>query len=84
MLSEAALSDDMTPDFDAISRRLADRGYYSESGVNDIVAALRDVWNARGTADVRATNHRLATMAGPVISEGDFQQLRDAIKAVDR
>ena len=78
------ISDDTTPDFDAIARRLADRGYFSESGASDILAALRDVWNARGVADAKAVNQRLVTIAGLVMSERERQQLRDAIKAVDR
>lgn len=75
------IDDKRTPDFDAIGRRLADRGYFSESGASDIVAALRDVWNARGGADMQAINDRLASM---LIGEQYCEHLRAGIRAMDR
>jgi len=78
------LSDDTTPDFDIIARQLAEKSYFTAGTASDFAAALKNVWNARGVADVKAINYRAATMPGSAISERDRQQLREAIKAVDR
>jgi hypothetical protein len=50
----------------------------------DFDAIARLIANKLGTFSDGAVNHRLATIAGPVICERDRQSLRDAIKAADR
>lgn len=49
--------------------------------------ALKDAyaagWNARGEADAKAVDERLALLAGWVTSEPYRQHMREAIKALD-
>ena len=48
--------DRKTPDFDQIARRLAEEmGFFDDSpgsAMSDIIEQLRQVWNARGAADL--------------------------------
>lgn len=43
----------------------------------------REAWNARGVADTKAVEERLATLTGWITSEPYRQHLAEAIKAVD-
>jgi hypothetical protein len=75
------------PDFEqivaAIFERLNRLDGNSEESDDEIRAALRQVWNARGAADATAVEDRLATLTGWVTSEPYRQHLREAIAAVD-
>jgi hypothetical protein len=49
-----------------------------------VVEYLRQVWNARGAADAQAIESRYASLAGWGTTEPYRNQLRDAIKGLDR
>lgn len=76
----------MTPDFDQIAQRLLEdlpdafltRGASASSAVPGVAEQLRQVWNARGAADLDAID-------SPFMGLGPFREkVRDAIRQVDR
>lgn len=85
-----------TPDFESIARGLiaglpipqgaevAVHGCAVAEVVASIVKQLREVWNARGAADLKAVEDRLATLTGWITSEPYRQHLAEAIKEQDR
>jgi len=87
------------PDFDQIAQRLIKLGGWDEEDDHPqddlhrqaiaiqlaaVVEEVRQVWNARGAADAKAVDERLATLAGWVTSEPYRQHLREAIEALNR
>lgn len=75
-----------TPDFDSIARgALADKmGNYDAHRVAPVAERLRQVWNARGVADVATIEAELARMMGGTASGPYVKNLERAIKGLDR
>jgi hypothetical protein len=80
--------------FDAIARSICENcgierlNEWAADSDRDVAAlfseALQNAWRERGEADAKAVEERLATLTGWLASEPYRQQLREAIKAVDR
>ncbi len=81
------------PDFDQIARRLhetvgCDHGTDAETvaaQVTLVVEQLRQVWNARGAADLVKVDEALSWMLDTLTAaDPSVRQLREAIAALDR
>jgi hypothetical protein len=77
------------PDFDQMAERLVDR-IWSAAAAHpeiaappDVVEVLRQVWNARGAADMDAIDAQLAYSPEGIVV-GVRQQIDRAIRTLDR
>jgi hypothetical protein len=68
-----------TPDFDQIASRI-----FSDHGQLSIAKALRDVWNARGAADIVKLEAELTVMMGGTMSGPYVKNLERALRRLDR
>lgn len=50
----------------------------------DVAVQLRNVWNARGVADVVAIRSRMSTLTGWLASEPYLQHVAEAVAEIDR
>jgi hypothetical protein len=85
-----------TPAFDRLAQRILDRyaavaiggsevrSFVSQSLGTAIVDALRDTWNARGTADAAAVDVALSVEMGAATARSLMTLLEHAIRVLDR
>jgi hypothetical protein len=75
-----------TPDFDQIARQLGEQAGLTGQGAvtSEIAEVLRQVWNARGAADITKLDEALAKMP-PFPQAGPYVKLLDrALRSLDR
>lgn len=94
VIEEVPVSD--TPAFEQLAQRILDRyaavaiggsevrSFVSQSLGTAVVEALRETWNARGTADVAAIDAALSLEMGADSSRELITQLAHAVRVLDR
>jgi hypothetical protein len=70
---------DETPDFDRVAHRLAD-----STSQDAIAKQLRDIWNARGAADIAKIETDLSILMGAASAVTYVGNLTRAIRKLDR
>jgi hypothetical protein len=68
-----------TPDFDEIAQNMADLDAWGP-----IAEKLRQVWNARGAADIVKVESELSTMMGSTAAGPYCKNLDRALRTLDR
>jgi len=73
------------PDFDQITARVVTRAAEGQTPLHQAIRdALRDVWNARGAADIATLEADLSSMMGPTAAGPYCKNLDRALRALDR
>jgi hypothetical protein len=74
------------PDFETIAQRLANAAGVSGHGsvTSEIEMALRNVWNARGAADIARLETKLSLLMGPMTAGPYLKNLDRALRTLDR